>query len=36
MLLTVLKGQEALLLQRDRAMRLSVEILKLQNIPLEN
>ena len=27
--------QEALLWQRDRAMRLSVEILQLQNIPFE-
>ena len=28
--------QEALLRHRDRAMRLSVEILQLQNIPFEN
>jgi len=28
--------QEALLLQRDCAMHLSVEILQLQNIPFEN
>jgi len=28
--------QEALLWQRDRATRLSVEILQLQNIPFEN
>jgi len=29
-------SQEALLWQRDRATRLSVEILQLQNIPFEN
>jgi len=29
-------GQVALLWQRDRATRLSVEILQLQNIPFEN
>ena len=28
--------QETLLLQRDRATRLSVEILQLQNIPFES
>jgi len=32
----VLVKQEALLLQRDRARHLSVEILQLQNISLEN
>jgi len=31
-----LKKQVALLWQRDRATRLSVEILQLQNIPFEN
>jgi len=34
--LQVKKTIEALLLQRDRATRLSVEILQLQNIPFEN
>jgi len=32
----VFKEQEALLWQRDRATRLSVEILQLQNILFEN
>jgi len=32
---SVLSKQEALLWQRDRAMRLSVEIMYLQNIPFK-
>ena len=32
----IFEKQEALLLQRDRARHLSVEILQLQNISLEN
>ena len=35
-MVSLCKKQEALLLQRDRARHLSVEILQLQNISLEN